>query len=489
MDQDAWRRVSSCQWTYVPSATSTYAYDRADRLGSITAPPLPGNSIRPPSTNDAGWSSGANAYVSDNLYATSAPAKNATTAIKIGTFGFNASVPANATITGVTVNVEWKVSTTASIATLGAQAYVGGSAVGSELVNSAEPTSDTTQSFSVSGLTRAQLLDGVFEIRVRATRGNSNQAFTASLDLVSVRVDYTTPQVTSVTVDANGNLTAKGTNTFAYDQPNRLKTATVAGAGETYAYDGDGTRFSRQVGANPAIRYVSDVNASLPVTLDDGTHKYVWGLGLAYAVSGSGIEIYHADRLGSTRLLTDATGTISATYRTDEWGVATSQTGSSTQPFGYTGEPRDATGLTYLRARYYDPSLGRFMSRDTWEGNPTLPMTLNRCPYTLGNPATATDPSGHFGTGMRLQPGGNSHPEKSRAIEGVLPCDPGRLGLGLGMELLGTIDVVLAVTEEGFSFATLSPVAALQLFHALALASEGGRQIWEACNDERGVGE
>ena len=46
-------------------------------------------------------------------------------------------------------------STTASIATLGAQAYVNGSAVGTELVNTAEPTSDTIQTFSAPGLTRA----------------------------------------------------------------------------------------------------------------------------------------------------------------------------------------------------------------------------------------------------------------------------------------------------------------------------------------------
>jgi RHS repeat-associated protein len=55
---------------------------------------------------------------------------------------------------------------------------------------------------------------------------------------------------------------------------------------------------------------------------------------------------------------------VTATYRTDEFGVLTATTGSSTQPFGFTGEPRDGTGLSYLRARYYDPGLGRFMGRD-----------------------------------------------------------------------------------------------------------------------------
>jgi RHS repeat-associated protein len=168
----------------------------------------------------------------------------------------------------------------------------------------------------------------------------------------------------------------------------------VAGATETYAYDGDGVRFSRTVGGGPAIRYVSDVNVSLPVTLDDGTRKYVWGLGLAYAVSGSDLEIYHADRLRSVRAITDATGAVTATYRTDEFGVPTVTTGTSAQPFHYAGEPLDTSGLTYLRARYYEPSLGRFMSRDMWSGAIRLTATLNRYMYVGSNPTTLADPSG-----------------------------------------------------------------------------------------------
>jgi len=195
-------------------------------------------------------------------------------------------------------------------------------------VNSAEPTTDTTQTFSVSGLT----------------------------------------------------------DTSAYDQANRLTSATVAGVTETSAYDGDGVRASRQTGGGPLTRYVTDPAAGLPVTLDDGTRKYVWGLGLAYAVAGSGIEVYHADRLGSVRALTDATGTVIATYRSDELGIPLSATGSSGQPFRYTGKPSDASGLTYLRARFYDPSLGRFMSRDPFGGDTAAVGSLHRYTYAGNRP-------------------------------------------------------------------------------------------------------
>jgi RHS repeat-associated protein len=200
---------------------------------------------------------------------------------------------------------------------------------------------------------------------------------------------------TSITLDANGNTTAKGADTFTFDQANQLRSATVSGSTESYVYDGDGTRFSRQVGGNPAVRYVSDIAVGLPVTIADGTRKYVYGLGLAFAVSGASQEVYHTDGLGSVRALTDGSGGVTAGFRTDAWGVPTVTTGGSAQPFRFTGEPQDATGLTYLRARYYDPDLGRFTSRDTWMGSPSSPQTQNRYAYANNNPTTNTDPSGH----------------------------------------------------------------------------------------------
>lgn len=98
--------------------------------------------------------------------------------------------------------------------------------------------------------------------------------------------------------------------------------------------------------------------------------------------------------MGSVRAISDAAGAVTATWRTDEFGVPTATTGTTTQPFAYTGEPRDATGLSYLRARYYDPSLGRFMSRDPLVGSSSSPQSLNRYVYAANNPQTYVDPSG-----------------------------------------------------------------------------------------------
>ncbi|MEX1172803.1 MAG: DUF4951 domain-containing protein [Chloroflexota bacterium] len=199
----------------------------------------------------------------------------------------------------------------------------------------------------------------------------------------------------TVTVDASGSLVARGADTFAYDQAQRLITATVGGATETFAYDGDGTRITRQVGVATPIQYTIDRSSAIATVLADGTRKYVYGLELAYAVSGTGIEIYRTDGLGTVRSLANAAGTTTATFTTDEWGRPTGGTGSSTQPFGFTGEQRDGTGLVHLRSRYYDPELGRFLTRDSWPGVPGLGQTHNRYAYTGNNPTSRTDPTGH----------------------------------------------------------------------------------------------
>ena len=196
-------------------------------------------------------------------------------------------------------------------------------------------------------------------------------------------------------IGANGNLTARASDTFAYDQANRLKSASVSGTSSTYSYDGDGKRASKTVGGTQT-NYTYDVNASLPVLLDDGTHKYVWGLGLAFAVDTSGNPlVYHTDGLGSVRALTDASGSVVQTYQYDEYGNVMASSGSITQPFQYTGEQVDETGLIYLRARYYDPASGRFLSTDNYAGDCSKPESLNRFDYVNNEPTVLSDPDGH----------------------------------------------------------------------------------------------
>ena len=83
----------------------------------------------------------------------------------------------------------------------------------------------------------------------------------------------------------------------------------------------------------------------------------------------------------------------------DTYGTLLRHTGSSDAPFLFTGEQYDPeAGLYYLRARYYSPELSRFLTRDTYEGTLTDPITQNPYAYANDNPLRYVDPSGHTAT-------------------------------------------------------------------------------------------
>ncbi len=111
---------------------------------------------------------------------------------------------------------------------------------------------------------------------------------------------------------------------------------------------------------------------------------------------GSARYWYHADRLGSVRLLTDVNGAVVNRYAYTPYGAYSSKSGSVANSIGFTGHRFDAdTGLVFMKARYYDPSVGRFTSPDSILPNPYDPQALNRYSYVYNNPVTNTDPTGH----------------------------------------------------------------------------------------------
>ncbi|MDR2722132.1 MAG: RHS repeat-associated core domain-containing protein [Cellulomonadaceae bacterium] len=88
-----------------------------------------------------------------------------------------------------------------------------------------------------------------------------------------------------------------------------------------------------------------------------------------------------------------------ATYA--PWGTPTVSVGESAAPqYGFTGEEQNpTTGLTFLRARYYNPTVGRFTQPDILRGSLSTPGSLNRYAYALGDPVNRSDPSGMFSIG------------------------------------------------------------------------------------------
>ncbi|MBE7436687.1 MAG: RHS repeat-associated core domain-containing protein [Anaerolineales bacterium] len=192
------------------------------------------------------------------------------------------------------------------------------------------------------------------------------------------------------TFDDNGNLLRDGVNTYVYDSANRL--ISVNGT-ETYTYNGLGDRLTQN-----GTQYVLDLNAGLTQVLSDRTNSYLYGNG-RISQTGSVTEYFLGDALGSVRQLTDPNGEITLAKSYNPYGNVTLSSGDGTSPFAYTGEQQDASGLTYLRARYYSSGDGRFLSRDTWGGDYINPLSLNRWMYVEGNPVNRIDPTGHIAEG------------------------------------------------------------------------------------------
>jgi RHS repeat-associated protein len=136
----------------------------------------------------------------------------------------------------------------------------------------------------------------------------------------------------------------------------------------------------------------------LPAIVQDGSTKYITGPGglPIEQVAGDGTVLYYLqDQLGSTRGLTDSSGTLVGTFSYDAYGNVTSSTGTATTPFGYAGQYTDSeSGLQYLRARYYDPQTAQFLSVD-----PLVGLTQQPYGYAGLDPMNEVDPTGEWGVG------------------------------------------------------------------------------------------
>ena len=124
------------------------------------------------------------------------------------------------------------------------------------------------------------------------------------------------------------------------------------------------------------------------------TTYYVYGMGLISRVTPSGVAYhYHYDNLGSTVAITDSSGSIVNKYSYDAFGKVLSQSEGISNPFKYVGAfgvMDEGNGLLFMRARYYDPATGRFISKDPigWAGG------LNLYGYVGNNPGNRIDPWG-----------------------------------------------------------------------------------------------
>ena len=297
------------------------------------------------------------------------------------------------------------ITTTKGTATLGAFTY-GYDTAGHLTGDSATGTAHAYQYDPVNQLTT---------VATTPTGGTtSNAGYTATAGGLLTKttagtvLGYNTAQELTTSTPISG-----GATTYTYDTNGSRITAVTAASGTTpaattqYSYTATGALASVTLPTGPAISYTSNGNnlrqsrtatgsattpftwataGKLPLLLDDGTRTYIYGPSLSPIAqiddTTHAVGYLHGDLLGSPRLISAPSGTVTGATTYDPYGNRTAHTGTSDTAIGYSGNWADAaTGLVYLRARDYDPRTGQFISVD-----PAVNSTHEPFTYADNNP-------------------------------------------------------------------------------------------------------
>jgi len=236
-------------------------------------------------------------------------------------------------------------------------------------------------------------------------RSDNSVSFSYTYDALN-RIQTNSQHAEQYAYDSRGNRQTLQTeqtpnfelNQYSYDSLNRL-TGVVKqdGRSVSYKYNGDGLLYERKEN-NETIRYYYDgsqiiaegiVNPNGSVSLKA---RYIRGIGLVARADAAGTKAYYLSNLHGdiVELRSAATGSSNVRldqYSYDIWGNPLSTQETVAQPFRYSGEMWDSTtNLQYLRARWYNPGTGRFITEDTYEGQIDNPLTLNKYTYVYNNP-------------------------------------------------------------------------------------------------------
>jgi RHS repeat-associated protein len=238
---------------------------------------------------------------------------------------------------------------------------------------------------------------------------------TASLNYNDAN-QLTQKDTTLYTYDANGNLTFDGSNTYTWDARNQL--ASISGSQTaSFQYDAFGRRINKTINSvstsylydGPSV--VQELSGATPfANLLAGDTDTVFSRSEA-----GGTFVPFTDGLGSIIGLSDSTGTLQTQYTYDPYGATTFTGPAASNSNQYTGRENDGTGLYYYRARYYSPTLQRFIGEDPLGfagGN------INLYSYVGDDPINYKDPFGLKGGDEDLGLGWSARVDKFNNTEG-----------------------------------------------------------------------
>jgi RHS repeat-associated protein len=204
--------------------------------------------------------------------------------------------------------------------------------------------------------------------------------------------------------NANGSLLSDGLRTLTYNVAGDVATISNPVSTIVYQTDGNGNRATETTitGTPRTTRFEWDEVGPYPMlateTTGTTTQSYTYGLGLISATNATTTNYFHPDAVGSITNITTATGSTTATYNYDPFGnlrnSVVTNPALSNNPILFAGERFDQnTGYYNLRARLYDPALGRFTTTDPLSRN-IGDTTFSPYTYAANRPGTLTDPTG-----------------------------------------------------------------------------------------------
>ena len=184
-----------------------------------------------------------------------------------------------------------------------------------------------------------------------------------------------------------------------YNALNQLTETLTKNYKVSFTYDAEGLRTGKTVNGEKTV-YVWDGDQVVMELSKGGAvqKRYIRGNDLVYADKGENTEktYYVTDMHGNVVQLLDESGNVTKTYEYDSFGNEVKPEKKDENPYRYCGEYYDKeTEEVYLRARYYEPSVGRFITRDTYTGESDEPLSLHLYTYCENDGVNAWDPSGH----------------------------------------------------------------------------------------------